>query len=178
MSNESSPSGPETIASGKFLRLVRKGTWEWAERTNAKGVVVIVAVTAEGNLLLVEQHRVPIGGSVIEFPAGLAGDEAGAENEDLSVAAARELEEETGYRPGRMEWLTTGPVSAGMSGEVLTFFRGHGLVRVGKGGGVEGENITVHEIPVGEARGWLARRHEEGVMADPKVYAGLYFLKE
>jgi ADP-ribose pyrophosphatase len=173
MSRESKP---ETIASGRFLRLVREGTWEWAERTNARGVVVIVAVTEEGNLLMVEQHRIPIGGAVIEFPAGLAGDEEGAEHEDLSVAAARELEEETGYRPTRMEWLTAGPVSAGMSGEVLTFFRAHGLTRVGKGGGVAGEDITVHEIPLAEAHSWLARRHSEGVMADPKVYAGLYFL--
>lgn len=166
----------EEIASGRFLRLVRRGSWEWAERTNARGVVVIVALTDDDKLLLIEQHRPPIGGPVIEFPAGLAGDEHGAENEDLSVAAARELEEETGYRAARIEWLTAGPVSAGMSSEVLTFFRAHGLVRVGAGGGVAGEEITLHEIPLKEAHSWLARRHSEGVMADPKVYAGLYYL--
>lgn len=167
---------PEPIASGRFLRLVRQGGWEWAERTNAKGVVVIVAVTEEGKLLLVEQHRIPVGAPVIEFPAGLAGDEQGAEHEDLAVAAARELEEEAGYRPTRMELLTAGPVSAGMSGEVLTLFRAHGLVRVGQGGGVPGEDITVHEVPLAEVRSWLEARQAQGVLVDPKVYAGLYFL--
>lgn len=169
-------SGREELGTGRFLRLVRDRGWEWAERTNARGVVVIVALTDEGNLLLIEQHRPPIGGSVIEFPAGLAGDEHGAENEDLAVAAARELEEETGYRATRMEWLTAGPVSAGMTSEVLTFYRAHGLTRVSSGGGVAGESIILHEVPLVQARSWLAARHAQGVMADPKVYAGLYYL--
>lgn len=167
---------PEVLSSGKYIRLVREGTWEWAERTNAGGVVVIVAVTPDDAVLFVEQHRPPIGGRVIEMPAGLAGDIAGAEHESLAVAAARELEEETGYRPGRMVWLTAGPVSAGMTSEVLTFFRAHDLVRVSAGGGDASEDIVVHEVPRSGVRAWLAERHAAGVMADPKVYAGLYFL--
>lgn len=63
-----------------------------------------------------------------------------------------------------------------MTSEVLTFFRAHDLVQVGAGGGVDGEDIVVHTVPRAEVREWLAQRHAEGVMADPKVYAGLYFL--
>ncbi|MEQ1504462.1 MAG: NUDIX hydrolase [Myxococcota bacterium] len=169
---------PEILASGKYLRLVRDARgWEWAERTNASGVVVIVAVTPADEVLFVEQFRPPIGARVIEMPAGLAGDVSGQETEALATAAARELEEETGWRPGRVEWLTSGPVSAGMTTEVLTFFRAFDLVRVSAGGGDASEDITVHAIPRREVRAWLRARHAGGVMADPKVYAGLQFLE-
>ena len=164
----------EELARGRFIRLVRRDRWEWAERVNATGVVVIVALTPQGRVVLVEQERIPVGGPVLELPAGLAGDVH--EDEALAVAAARELEEETGWRAGRLERLTQGPVSAGMSSEVLTFFLAHDLERIGEGGGDEGESIVVHEIPLGEVEGWLEARARGGVMADPKVYAGLYFL--
>jgi ADP-ribose pyrophosphatase len=167
----------EVVAAGRFVRLVREGHWEWAERTNASGVVVIAAVTAEGNVLLVEQYRIPVKARVVEMPAGLAGDVVGAEDEALAIAAARELEEETGYRPGRVEVLTAGPVSAGLTSEILTFFRAWDLVRVSAGGGDESEDIVVHEVPLTEVHQWLARKRAEGVQADPKVYAGLYFLE-
>ena len=75
-----------------------------------------------------------------------------------------------------MELLTEGPVSAGMTSEVLTMFRARGLVRVSTGGGVDGEDIVVHEVPVAEAFEWLAKKALGGVPCDPKVYAGLYFL--
>lgn len=168
---------PEMLATGRFIRLVREGHWEWAERTNTTGVVVIAAVTPEDRVLLVEQHRPPIGGPVIEMPAGLAGDIAGAEDEALEIAAARELEEETGYHAGRIVRCTTGPVSAGLTSEVMTFFVARDLVRVSAGGGDDSEDIVVHEIPMSEVHDWLAARHAAGVMADPKVYSGLYFLQ-
>jgi ADP-ribose pyrophosphatase len=167
----------EVLHAGRFLRLVRQGTWEWAERTNAHGVVVIVALTPGDEVLFVEQHRIPVGGRVLEMPAGLAGDDPGAAGEALATAAARELEEETGWKAGRIDWLTHGPVSAGMTNEVLTFFLARDLVRVGAGGGVEGEDIVVHAIPRERAHGWLMERHAAGIVADPKVYAGLYFLE-
>ncbi len=69
----------ETLYSGRFLNLVRRGKWEFVERHSATGVVGIVAVTDEGRLLLVEQFRPPLQKQVIELPAGLAGDIAGEE---------------------------------------------------------------------------------------------------
>jgi ADP-ribose pyrophosphatase len=63
-----------------------------------------------------------------------------------------------------------------MTSEVLTFFAAHDLVRVSPGGGDDSEDIVVHEVPRAAVHDWLAQRHAEGVMADPKVYAGLYFL--
>ncbi|MCB9697590.1 MAG: NUDIX hydrolase [Alphaproteobacteria bacterium] len=168
---------PEVLASGKYLRLVRRDGWEWAERTNTSGVVVIAALTPAGEVLLVEQDRMPVGARVLEMPAGLAGDVEGAEDEALAEAARRELVEETGWDAERMEEVTGGPVSAGMTSETLTFFRATGLRRVGDGGGDASEDIVVHAVPLGEVEGWIRARQAEGVLVDPKVYAGLFFLR-
>ncbi|MEO0605660.1 MAG: NUDIX hydrolase, partial [Myxococcota bacterium] len=130
----------DELARGKFLRLVKRDGWEWAERVNVSGVVVIVARTPDDEVLFVEQRRIPVGGPVIEFPAGLAGD-VDAE-ESLATAAQRELEEETGWRAGSLVQLITGPVSSGMTSETLTFFRADDLERVGPGGGEDSEDIV------------------------------------
>jgi len=166
---------PTDLAVGRFLRLRVDHGWEWCERVNASGVVVIVAETARGDVLLVEQMRRPIGARVIELPAGLAGDHDDAD-EAMATAAARELEEETGYRAGRMELLCSGPVSAGMTSEVLTWFRAHDLEQVGPGGGEASEDIVVHQVARAEVPAFLRAREQAGCRVDPKVYAGLYFL--
>ena len=163
------------LATGRFLRLRVVDGWEWCERVNASGVVVVVARTPEGKVLLVEQRRPPVGGPVLELPAGLAGDHGDAD-EAMATAACRELEEETGYTAARMELLTVGPVSAGMTSEVLTWFRAHDLSRIGAGGGDASEDIVVHEVPEAEVHDFIASRVAAGVQIDTKVYAGLYFL--
>jgi ADP-ribose pyrophosphatase len=165
----------ETLFEGRFLSVSRKGGWEYVRRRNTSGIVCIVAVTPEAEMLFVEQYRPPVGARVIELPAGLAGDIAGAEDEPLSAAALRELEEETGWSADEMRFLTEGPVSAGLSTEVLSFFQAHGLRRVGEGGGDGSEDIVIHAVPVAEVPTWLAGRAAAGVMVDPKVYTGLYF---
>lgn len=156
---------------GEFLRLLRRRHWEYVERPNARGVAVIVAVTPQGELLLVEQFRLPVMRPVIELPAGLVGDQAAKES--LLEAAQRELLEETGYRAAHLEELAAGPTTAGLSNEVTTFCRAEGLVRVGPGGGDETESIVVHAVPLAGLRDWL---HEQGWRAaiDPKLYAGLW----
>ena len=166
----------EELGRGRFVRLVRNERgWEWAERVNVTGVVVVAACTPAGNVILVEQPRPPVGASVIEMPAGLAGDEDASEA--LAAAAGRELEEETGWRAGQISEVTAGPVSAGMSNEVLTFFVARDLEKVGAGGGVDGERITVHEVPLAEVPAFVAQKAREGVLTDPKVFAGLFFLQ-
>jgi ADP-ribose pyrophosphatase len=166
----------EILAEGRFLRLVRNSSgWEWVERTNAKGVVVVAAVTDAGEVLFVEQFRPPVGRIVVEFPAGLVGDEADPD-ESGSVAALRELVEETGFSAKSIEFALEGPSSAGMSRETLTMYIARGLTRIGAGGGVSGEDITAHLVPLASAHDWLAGRVAGGAYVDPKVYAGLYLL--
>jgi len=61
MSSESKVAKGEIIAKGQFLTLIREGHWEYAERVNATGAAIILAVTNEKKLLLVEQYRIPCG---------------------------------------------------------------------------------------------------------------------
>ena len=167
----------EVIGEGEHVLLVRQGRWEWARRKGATAVVGIVAVNGDGKIILVEQFRTPVGQRVIELPAGLVGDGPGGEQEEPLNAARRELLEETGYQAERMEYLGAGPPSAGLSDEVIMFFRAEGLTKVGPGGGDSGEDITVHEVGLGEIDRWLERAVSEGeVLIDPKVYAGLYMV--
>jgi ADP-ribose pyrophosphatase len=166
-----------THYTGKYLRLVSKSGWEYVERTNPQGAVIVVAVTPAGKVLMVEQYRVPLGYHTLEFPAGLIGDDPGQRDELIELAARRELLEETGWQADRIEYLMGGPSSAGMSTEIMHFVRAFGLQRVHAGGGTSSENITVHEIPLDQVASYIADHQQRGYGIDPKVYAGLYFLE-
>ncbi len=165
----------EIVAAGKFMNFARRGRWEFAERHGLNGIVGVVAVTGAGKLLLVEQYRGAMDARVIELPAGLVGDEADKRGEMLEAAARRELLEETGYEAEGMDHLFEGAPSSGITDEIISFFWARNPVKVAAGGGVHGEDITVHEIPVQRVHAWLGERRREGVVCDIKIYAGLYF---
>lgn len=163
------------IAKGRFLQLVSDNGWEYAQRVKASGVVAVVAVTMEQQLILTEQFRPPVGKSVIDLPAGLAGDVTGAETEALVEAAKRELVEETGYSAKVWRLIYTAPTSPGLTSEVVTYFQANNARQLESGGGVDGEQITVHTIPLKSIRRWLRKRMSEGAYVDPKVYVALAF---
>ena len=165
----------EVISEANHLRLVRRGTWEYVQRTSASGVVSIVAVTKSRKIILVEQFRPPFGTNVIELPAGLAGDLEHAPDEDLSEAARRELLEETGYAAGSLQPVSSGPTSAGLSDESVTMFLATELTKVNEGGGVDGEEIQVHEVHLDDVDQWLQERMSLGQTISARVYGGLYF---
>jgi ADP-ribose pyrophosphatase len=167
----------ETLYEGRWLSLRKRGRWEYAERNNPGGAVIILAVTPDDKVLFVEQYRVSILQNTIEMPAGLVGDMADQVDESALLAAQRELEEETGYRCQRVEFVHRGPSSSGMSTEMITFVRAWDLEKVGPGGGDETENIVVHEVPRLEAGAWLFARAAEGYSIDPKLFAGLWFIE-
>lgn len=152
---------------GKYLEVQTEGTWEYAARRGAIAAAVIVAVDADDHVLLVEQHRVPIGRRCLELPAGLVGDEAAGES--VEVAAARELEEETGYRPATITRLGEFCSSPGMTSETFTLVRATGLTKTGDGGGDEAEDITVYRVAIGEVARFVAEKRTTGVAIDAKL---------
>lgn len=159
--SDSEHEADEIVWQGKYVVTHKKGRWEYVSRARGIRAAVILAIDEADHVILVEQFRVPLGKPCIELPAGLIGDSDSCEGEDAIQAAARELEEETGYRAGRMEVLGEFYSSPGMVSESFTLLRAHDLRRVGDGGGVDSEAITVHRVPlsgIGDAiAGWRAR---------------------
>lgn len=160
----------EVMWEGRFITAKRRGPWEFVGRARGIHAAVILAIdeAEDGrHVLLVDQYRVPLGRRCIELPAGLVGDEDAGE--DAQVAAARELEEETGYRPARLESLGSFWSSPGMVSESFTLFRAHGLRKTGAGGGVEGEDIVVHRVPLAALADRIAAWRADGYAMDAKL---------
>ncbi len=165
---------PEKLFETQWLGIYRIGHWDFVRRPQSENCVGILAITPENEIILVEQFRIPLQRRVIEIPAGIVGDEPEHLGESLASTAARELLEEAGYRAGSLTPLIESPTSAGMSSEHVHLFHAKDLVREHSGGGVAGENIIVHHVPIFELRNWLAGREAEGMMIDFKIHAALW----
>lgn len=155
---------------GKFITVRQQGTWEYVSRSRGIHAAVILAIddAADGrHVILVEQYRVPLKVNCLELPAGLVGDDRAGEAAE--VAAARELEEETGYRAAH--WRTVGEFysSPGMVSESFTLLVATGLDKVGAGGGVAGEDIVVHRVPLDGIEQFIAAKRVEGCGIDVRV---------
>lgn len=163
------PDAPEEIMwQGRFVVAKKRGRWEYVSRARNIRAAVILAVD-DGHVLLVEQFRVPLGRTCIELPAGLIGDDDGSEHEPAEIAGGRELEEETGYRAARVENLGEFFSSPGMVTESFTLLRASGLQKVSEGGGLPGEDITVHRVPLDGLEAFLAGRRARGDAIDVRM---------
>jgi ADP-ribose pyrophosphatase len=161
---------PEQIQwQGRFVTAKTRGRWEYVSRARGIRAAVIVAIDDQDHLILVEQYRVPLGRRCIELPAGLVGDHDDSADEDATLAAARELEEETGYRAARIESLGEYWSSPGMVTESFTLLRAHGLEKIGPGGGTEGENIVVHRVALADLPAFIAQARARGDAIDVKL---------
>ncbi len=167
----------EILHAGNFLKLHRRGHWEFVQRLHSNGAVFIVAVTANQELLLVEQMRVPVGQRTLELPAGIAGDQADDPHETAVDCALRELEEETGYRATDGRLLFDGPTAAGLAAEWGYFVLAENIRQVGAGGGVGDEDITVHRIPLASCQDLPRIAHALGLALDHRIYVALWWLQ-
>ena len=159
----------EVVWQGRFITARKQGRWEYVSRARGIRAAVILAIDEQDHVLLVEQFRVPLGRRCIELPAGLIGDDEGKEGEDATKAAARELEEETGYRARRMEVVGEFWSSPGMVSESFTLLKAHGLTRVGEGGGTASEDITVHRVPLSTIAEAIAGWRAQGLAIDVRM---------
>lgn len=167
---EPGTSEPEEIMwQGRFVTAKRRGKWEYASRARGIRAAAIIAIDDHGCVLLVEQFRVPLGRICLEIPAGLIGDDEGGEGESAEVAALRELEEETGYTAEQMDNLGEFYSSPGMVSEAFTLMRARGLTKVSEGGGLPGEDITVHRVPLAGLPQFVAQWRERGHAVDVRI---------
>lgn len=118
-------------------------------------------------ILLVRQHRYPTGGWLWEAPAGLLdGDET------PEACARRELEEETGYRPGRVAPLVRIHTSAGFTDEVVRVFAAWEL-ELARAAPEDHEFLELHRMPFSSALAMV----RSGELTDAKTVAALLYAR-
>lgn len=161
----------EVLFEGEHLLFLRRRGWEYVEHRTAKESVMVVAVTGDLEVVLVEELRPAVDAAVVCLPAGLVGDEG---PEDRETAARRELVEETGWEASSLDLLGRGPGSAGMSSEIVSFYLARGVRLAGEQGAREKEEIRVHVVRRSDLARWAREREAAGTLVDPKVWAGLH----
>ena len=163
----------ETMWEGRFITAKKRGRWEYVGRSRGIRAAAILTIDEDPDgtrhVILVSQYRVPLGRFCLEIPAGLIGDDASSEGEAAIDAAARELEEETGYRAAHLETLGEFYSSPGMVAEQFTLIKATGLTKVSDGGGVSDENILVHRVPLAGLADFVARWREAGHGVDVRI---------
>ena len=103
--------------------------------------VNIIPVTREGQVVLIRQFRFGVWANTLEIPGGMT--EPG---EDPQASAARELEEETGYRPSRVVPLGSCHPNPALQGNRTWSFLAEGCEKVSAGDQDEGEDIAVELV--------------------------------
>lgn len=174
MVRDSDADKPESIEwEGKFITAKTRGRWEYVGRARGIRAAAIIAIDEDADgkrhVILVSQYRVPLSRFCLEIPAGLVGDDDGSDGELASDAAARELEEETGYRADRLDVLGEFYSSPGMVSECFTLLRATGLTKVSEGGGLPDENITVHRIALSDLSRFVAEWRKAGHGVDVRI---------
>jgi ADP-ribose pyrophosphatase len=148
---------------GQYIRVLTRGGWEYVERCKGQGAVVILA-EHDGQIILVEQSRVPLGGRIcLELPAGLVGDE---DDKSVEETAVKELEEETGFTAASIERLGQFFSSPGMVAEGFELVRAHGVRPCGTP--VE-EGIVVHLVERERIAEFVAERRARDIAIDVKL---------
>lgn len=158
---------------GHYLEAVKDGTWEFVRRVGRMSAAVVLAITNEGEAVLIEQHRPAVGASTIELVAGLIGDTDDGAGADPRATAERELMEETGFAANAWRYVGEFAASPGMSAELFHLFLATGLTRPGAGGGVGSERIVTHLVRLPELAAFVAAKRAEGLVIDSRLIAFL-----
>jgi ADP-ribose diphosphatase len=165
----------EVLYEGRHLAFLRARGWEYVRHRVAAEAVLVVALTADGCIVLVEEFRPAVGAAVICLPAGLVGDTGPEAPID---AAMRELAEETGFSASDWKFLGRGPGSAGMTSEIVHLFAARDVRQTGEQSIEDRGQILVHRVPLASLSSWAKEREAAGALIDPKVWAGLYLARE
>jgi len=159
----------QTVFAGRLLTVYRDevllpdGRRRMREVVHHPGAVAVLPVLPDGRLVLVEQYRHAVGRTLLEVPAGTREPDESAE-----ACAARELEEETGYRAGVLRELIRFAVSPGWTDEELMIFVAQDL-EPGAARPRDDERVTVHALTEEEALAAIRR----GAICDAKSLIAL-----
>jgi ADP-ribose pyrophosphatase len=165
----------QIVWAGRYIETIVEGRWEYVKRARGIGAAVILALTDDDEVVLIDQPRMALGRRCLELPAGLVGDETAGE--DPTASAERELEEETGFAARHWEELGEFASSPGMLGETFRLFRATGLTRVGPGGGVSSEDIATHVVKLADVPAFVAAKRAAGFAIDVKLLAVLPYAR-
>ncbi len=163
------PLSIEHIYTGKVLVLNREtvglpnGQSAELEIIRHPGASAVVPIKEDGSVVLIRQFRHAAGGFIYEIPAGKLHPQ-----EDPRVCAARELEEEIGYRAGQLELLTSIWTAPGFTDEVIHIYRGTEL-QPGRQQLDHDEVLEVLEWPLEKAMAGI----QDGTIRDAKTIIGL-----
>lgn len=136
---------------------------EW-DYIHHDGAAAVVAVDTDGKLLMVRQYRNALDRFTLELPAGKLDDP-----EELTLECAkRELEEETGYRAGKMEYLLTVNTTVAFCNEKIDLYLATDLTKTEQHLDPD-EEINVERWDMED----LKKMIYEGKMTDSKTIAGL-----
>ena len=147
------------------IKLPNGKTEIWDFVSHRMGAACVIAVRPDGKILMVRQYRNALDRITLEIPAGKRDDV----NEDTSVCAARELEEETGYRAGKMERLLSLKSTVAFCDELIDVYLATDLEQTGIQKLDEGEEIEVEAYSLEE----LMNMCYSGVLQDAKTVAAI-----
>ncbi|MDC7278009.1 NUDIX hydrolase [Butyrivibrio fibrisolvens] len=112
-------------------------TWDFI--SHRMGAACVLAVKPDGKILMVRQFRNALDRETLEIPAG----KRDSVNEDTAICAARELEEETGYRAGKLEKLLSLKSTVAFCDELIDVYLATDLEKVGEQKLDESEEIDI-----------------------------------
>lgn len=159
----------ETIYEGKLVRLYRvtvrlpNGETSFREIVRHPGAVAMVPLTANDEVILVQQFRLASERIMLEIPAGTLNP-----GEDPRLAAGRELQEEIGLKPGRLTSLGGEYTAPGYTTEHIHLFLAEDLAPAPLAVD-DDEFLETVTLPLDEA----LRRVETGAIQDGKTITAL-----
>lgn len=163
----------EPVFAGDYLTIDRvmvelpDGRRAYRDVVRHPGAVAVLALNDQGDILLERQYRTALDEVILEIPAGKIDP-----GEDRGLAAARELEEETGFRSNQLNFLGDVILAAGYSDEKISIYLATELIP-GRAKLDEDEFLEWHFVPRNEVLDLI--RHNQ--IQDSKTIAALMFLK-
>jgi ADP-ribose diphosphatase len=139
------------------------GRHAFREVIRHSGAAAVVPVDDDGKILLVRQYRVAADQMMVEIPAGLLD-----EHEDPAACASRELQEETGFKPGHLEAMGGLHTAAGYTSEFVHLFVATDLIQSRLAADTD-EFIEVRRVALEDALAMI----ENGDITDAKTIIGL-----